>query len=261
MTALSVILSFPAIAQITNGVKLFKGIISDTKTGQPVDGGRVWVYQGSQAEPVTNSKINPGTGKYQVILNPSTEYRFVLKSPKYYNTEVKVTTPPGGDYEETVRDFTMEVIPLGSTIFNGRLFAPGSSELKVNTAFQQMVDLMKREKGIVAMVAVVPDALAPESKPAPAKAKPAKKKKGKKNAPEPEETVTAAPAPQAMNEEQLKALGQERATAIKNYFKEQNISITRLDWDIKSGQILNSSSSLPDNVVVTIKKIEVEDDE
>jgi hypothetical protein len=259
--AIAVILSsVPSTAQITNGVKLFKGVVSDTKTGQPVDGGRVWVYQGSMAEPVTNSKINPGTGKYQVILNPSTEYRFVMKSPKYYNTEIKVTTPPGTDYEETVQDFTMEGIPLGSTIFSGRMFDPGASQFKVSPEFQKVVDLMNRQKGIMIAVAITPDALAPEVKPVTPPKTPKKKPKKGANDVQP---ATIAPAPMAMTEDELKALGQDQSVAIKNYFKEQRISTTRIQWDVKPGIIITGGKNavLPNDVIVTINKIEVEDDE
>jgi hypothetical protein len=258
--AIAVILSVPSSAQITNGVKLFKGVVNDTRTGQPVDGGRVWVYQGSLAEPVSNSKINPGTGKYQVILNPSTEYRFVMKSPKYYTSEVRITTPPGTDYEETIQDLTMEMIPLGSTIFSGRMFDPGASQFKVSPEFQKIVELMNRQKGIMVAVAITPDALAPEVKPVtPPKAP---KKKGKKGA-APVAAPAPEPAPVAMTEDQLKALGQDQAVAIKNYFKDQGISTTRIQWDVKPGIIITGGKNavLPNDVIVTINKIEVEDDE
>jgi hypothetical protein len=259
---LLILFSLPATAQITNGVTLFKGVVNDSKSGQPVDGGRVYVYQGTLEEPVTNSKINPGTGKYQVLLNPSTEYRFVFKSPKYYNTEIMVTSPPNNDYEEVVRDFTMEPIPVGSTIYSGRLFDPGSAELKISPEFQKLTDLMKREIGIMLGVVIIPDAMAPEVRPAP-KAKPAKKKKGKKGAAEPAEAPVETPAPQAMTPEQLKALGQERAVAIRNHFKSLGISTTRLEWDVREGRILpgGKSGEMPENVVVSIRKIEVEDED
>jgi hypothetical protein len=258
--AIALLLYVPASAQITNGVKLFKGVVSDTRTGQPVDGGRVWVYQGSLAEPVSNSKINPGTGKYQVILNPSTEYRFVMKSPKYYTSEMNIMTPPGIDYEETLKDFTMEMIPLGSKIFSGRMFDPGASQFKVSPEFQKVVELMKRQQGIMVAIAITPDALAPEVKPVTPPKTP--KKKGKKGA-APVVALAPEPAPQAMTAEQLAALGQEQSVAVKNYFKDQGISTTRIQWDVKPGIIITGGKNavLPDDVIVTINKIEVEDDE
>jgi hypothetical protein len=259
LAALALLLTLPSAAQVTNGVKLLKGIVSDMKTGKPINGGKIWIYEGANSEPVSSSKVNPGTGFYQVILNPSTTYKFQFKSPSYYITTIEVTTPPGNDYEETEKNFTIEPIPIGSTIFSGRLFEPGSAQLQATADIQKVVDLLKRERGIMITVKVTPDALVPVSRPVTAAPKkPAKK--GKKGATT-EPAVTAPPPTPAFTEEQFKALAQERSVAVKNFMKEKEISVTRLSWETEPSVLLQPGKPLPDNVTITIKKIEVEDDE
>jgi hypothetical protein len=254
LAAIFISLSSLATAQVDNGVKLFKGIVSNATTGKPIaGGGKIWVYQGSNLEPITNSKINPGTGFYQVILNPGTTYRFEFKSPSYFITSTSVTTPPGNEYEETVHDFTIDSIPVGQKIFSGRLFDPGSSQLKPTPELQKLVDLLQHEPGIKSSVTITPDALAPVTKPAP---KP-KAKKVKKGMPEP---PPPPPAPAAFTEDQFKALGGERSVALKNFMKDKGISVTRFEWTTAAGTLLQGGSNYPENVVITIKKIEIEDE-
>src|SRR5437762_12692152 len=98
------------IAQETNPVKLVKGVIRNSKTGSPVDGGRIFAFSGGSKEPAAWSKINPKTGEYQFVLGPSTEYNLSIKSSRYLNGDVKVKTPSGSNYEEVVQNLTIEPI-------------------------------------------------------------------------------------------------------------------------------------------------------
>src|ERR1041384_8753257 len=210
-------------------LKLFKGTVTNAKTGAPVDGGRLLVFEGSANEPAIRSRVNPGTGAYQVVLDPGKEYRIRVISPRYYTVDIPVTTPPGSNYEETLKNLALEPIPVGLILFTGRLFEPGSSKLVESPALRSVVETLKKEVGIVVTITVVPDMLAASAKKAPAP-----KKKGKKGA-----AATTEPAPEVpaglTTADQLKKLGEERAAVVKNLLKQQGISTTRLVWDIKPG--------------------------
>ncbi len=254
--AATAIMPIAAAAQ-TNPLKLFKGTIASTATGKPIDGGRLLVYQGSETEPVTTSKINPGTGFYQVILSPAITYRFEVVSPRFYSTSFSITTPAGTNYEETVKDLKVEPIPLGTTIFSGRLFEPGSSTLEETGEFKNAVDMLKKERAVVVTITVVPDVLAATSK----ASTPAPKKKGKKGKGATEEP---APTPVAETAPSMKQLGESRMAAVKNLFKQRGISTTRLGWEIKEGTTLQpakgKSAKYPDNITIKITSIQAYED-
>jgi len=243
-------------------LKLFKGTVTNAKTGAPIDGGRLLVFEGSGSEPTIRSRVNPGTGAYQVVLDPGKEYHIRVISPRYYTVDIPVTTTPGSNYEETVKNLALEPIPIGLMLFTGRMFEPGSSKLVESPALRSVVETLKKETGIVVTITVVPDMLAASAKKAPA---PKKKGKGKKGAP-----ATAEPAAEVPSglttADQLKKLGEERAAVVKNLLKQQGISTTRLVWDIKPGVELQPPPSrgkfagYPDNVILKITALQEPED-
>jgi hypothetical protein len=247
-TAVAVVAcSGAAIAQ-TNPLKLIKGTITDSKTGKSIDGGKLNVYQGSTAETVSSSKINPRTGFYQLILSPNTEYRFEVVSPKYYTTNFTIKTAPGSNYEETVKDLKVDPIPMGTVIYAGRVFEPGASAITDPTALKPIVDALKKQQAIAVTVTVIPELAA--KKPAAAK-KPKKGKKGGDMA-----TVSDVPTTDAGA-----TLGEARVSALKNFFKGQGISTTRLMWDLKSPIPAPAAKTKgPDNVVIKITSIQDEEE-
>src|SRR2546423_10005587 len=115
-------LSIASSAQETNPVKLVKGIITDAKSGKPVDGGMIVAFEGSRREASVQGMINPKTGAYQMILNPGTQYRLRIEAPSYYTTDVSYTSPSGKDYQEIVKNFSVQALAMGSTLFSGQLF-------------------------------------------------------------------------------------------------------------------------------------------
>jgi hypothetical protein len=234
----------------TNAIKLIKGTITNAATGKSIDGGRLLVYEGTSTEPTTKSKINPGTGAYQVILSPSTTYRFEVASPRFYATSFTVTTPGGANYEETVKDLKVEPIAIGSSLYSGHLFEPGTSKLTETTDLRKTVDMLKKERAVVVAVTVIPDmpaAGAAKKAPAP--------KKGKKGQPAPPPAPTPAPTDNAAQ------LGDARVAVLKTFFKQQGISTTRLTWDVKSPVTVTAkkgkgAAQYPDNVMIKIASIQ-----
>jgi len=249
------VMIMPAIAAAqTNALKLVKGTITSSATGKAIDGGRLLVFSGSSPEPVTSSKINPGTGFYQVILSPATDYRFEVVSPRFYRTEFRVTTPGGSNYEESVKDLKVEMIPMGTSIYSGRLFEPGSSTLKEDPKLRDVVNILRKERAVVVTISVVPEMLASSAKKSPA---PKKGKKGK---------GAAEPAPAPAPSMDMAQIAEARVAVVKNFLKQQGISTTRLKWDVKAGITVSKpagkgkSQKYPDNVTIRITSIEDEED-
>lgn len=229
----------------TNPVKLMKGVISDAKTGRPIDGGRLFVYTSTSTESIAFSKINPKTGFYQLILAPSTNYRFEIVSPRYHTTSFTVVSPAGNNYEETIRDLKVEPIPIGQLVYNGRPFASNSSTLTPNATLKGLVDMMKRERSVVITVTVMADMAAPAPK------KPAAAKKPKKGA-----APVAATAPTA-TVDPLRALVEQRTTALKDYFKAQGVSLARIQWVAVTTPARTKDA---DNVVAKITGVQSQGD-
>jgi len=246
----------------SQAIKLTKGIIKDVRTGKPVDGGRVMVYLGSGSEPVALSKINPSTGAYQVVLGPSKEYRFVLRSDRFLPTETTVRTPDGAGYEEYVKDLTMEPIPVGSTLFSGRLFDAGGAELRTNGELAKALAFMKQSQAATLKITVIPDLASKSSK---AKAKPAAKaKKGKKKG---NATTTSVEEPPATSsptgtgsQDPLAALAQARVQALRALMQREGISLTRITWvALATPSELRLYAGRKENVVIAINGIDVEE--
>ncbi|MDB5035764.1 MAG: hypothetical protein JWQ98_3005 [Chlorobi bacterium] len=239
-----------AVFAQTNPLKLIKGKVLDSKTGKFVPGGKVLVFQGSGTETVTTSKINPSTGAFQVILGPSTTYRLEVESPKYYMGTFTLTTPAGANYEETIKDIPAEPIAVGTALFTGRLFEPGSAKLGDPSAMAKAVDFLKKQKGVVVALSVTPDMIAVAKKKA---APPPKKKKGT-----PAAEIAPVTSPNSMTTgDMLKQLGSDRVTSLRNYLKQQGISTTRITFDIRPGIELAAAKGkgYPDNVSMKVSSL------
>lgn len=235
-------------AQSTNPLKLIKGVITDTRSGKPIDGGKLNVYASSSAETFAYSKINPKTGAFQLILAPATTYRFEVISPRFYTTDFTVQTPPGNGYEETVKNFNVEPLPIGTVAFTGRAFDAGSARLLTVPGLTSLAGLLKKQTGLIVSLIVIAD-LAPT-----AAKKPAAPKKPKKGAPA---TVTT-PVPTAPATNPAQTLLDERIAALKTYFKGLGISTDRLEFD---GQIAAAGRAKGDNVTIKLSKIRTDFDD
>ncbi|MBC8145791.1 MAG: hypothetical protein H7X80_09395, partial [bacterium] len=151
------VLTSTATSQTTNPVKLMKGVVFDAHSGKPIDGGRVFVHIGANPEPVALSRINPKTGAFQVVLGPSADYRFIIRSPRFLQGEKTVRTPSGSNYEEvTIPQFTVEPIPVGKALFMGRAFDVNSSALKVSTDLTKAMGFLKQSEAALITITVIP---------------------------------------------------------------------------------------------------------
>lgn len=254
--ALLMLLPVGASAQLKTPVKYIKGVLQSTVGNDPVDGGRIYIYQGSLTEPVTNSRINPANGEFKVLLDPSTDYRFEVIAPSFYRTTINFRTPPEIDYEEIDTTFRIPPIPIGQSLYSGRPFEPGLADLRVDEGLGTLIAMLKRQPNVAVTVAVVPEVTA--AAPAPAKKAPKKPAKRKKGSPPPPPVDTVAVVP-AIN---LNDLAQSRQNAVKAYFKAQGISVTRLSWELKPGvEIPRSGGALKPNVTIRITSIEPLDED
>lgn len=236
----------------SNPVKLIKGVVSEVRSGTPVDGGRVFVYHGSKPEPVAQSRINPSTGAFQVVLGPSSEYRFVLRSNRFLPTETTVRTPDGANYEEVVRNLTMEPIPVGRTLYSGRLFDAGSDVVRSSPELASALAFLKQSQAATLTITVTGDPAGKAKAPAKAAKAPKKKKKSKKGAAA-EETPSASTT--ATTASPAATLVRSRVNALRAFMQKEGISLTRIEWDDKAQPASNSK----ENVVITIRGIDVEE--
>lgn len=253
--AICVTCTLAATAQPSNSIKLMKGIVSDTRTGKPVDGGKIFVYQGASAEPIAQSRINPSTGAFQVVLGPSTDYRFVLRSLRYLPSEARVRTPAGTTYEEVVHNLSMEPIPVGRTLFSGRLFDANATKLKSSAELASAIAFLKESPAATVQITVLPDAAAAK---AAAKAPAKGKKKGKKGATAAAAEPTAAATGSGDNA--LATLAQSRMQAVKSLMQKEGISLTRIKWEVPttSGE-LKAFAGRKENVVITVNGVDVDE--
>lgn len=277
MVARSIHLSLPALlllaggvatshAQIKQPVKYIQVSIVDKATGKPVsEGGVVQVLQAGVSQPLTQPKINPGTGVVQALLDPATEYTLHIVAPGYFVTNHRYTTPPGEDYEEVPVKVQLEAIPIGKELLSETLFAPGESNLQENAKLNDVVKMMHEQPGITIGIAINPDARsAAPPPPAPAVKTRKQPRKGRRGAPA-ADTVAAAPPPPPLPTVDLSAIGQSRLTALREFFKKNKIGLDRVSWDVKSGTMLpHTGGTQPANVQIKIAGVqpfELESDE
>jgi|GEM_PF-4469658 len=249
-----------AQAQLKQPVKYVQLTVVDKVTGKAIaDGGVVQVRQAGVQDPLTQPKINPGTGLVRALLDPSTEYTFHIIAPGYFITDQRYTTPAGEDYEEVPVSFQIEPIPIGKEVLSESLFAPGESNLRESAKLNEVVKLMKDQPGVTVAVVIVPDAraAAPVASPAPPKAK-KKPKKGKKGATAVVDTVVAAtPPPTPPPTVDLSGIGQARQTALREFFKRNRVGLDRVSWNVTAGTMLPySGGTQPANVVIKISGVQ-----
>lgn len=258
----------PALAQVKNPIKLIRGLVLDAKTKKPVGTGKIWAYEAEgkgSTRWVNNSKVNSNTGEYQMILDPQTMYRFRLKTPGYFITDIYYCTPDDLNYQEVDTNIYLEPIPVGAQLFAGRLFDPGSAVLKPTPKLYEIEKMLKINGAVVVGITITPDVKSAPPPPPPAPAKKAKKpaKKGKKGA----AVAEAPPPPPApvqpeLTDEQKKELGRQRITAIKEYMKAAGVSVTRLEWTLADPVTLSwNATALPENVAIVIKSINPDEED
>ena len=259
------LLSSIAVSAQTNPLKVMKGVITDSRSGKPIQGGgRLFVHSGAKTEPVAISKINPSTGAYQVVLPPATDYRFVVHAARYLPAEKSVRTPGGNNYEEVVvATFSVEPIPVGKVLFTGRGFDASKSEVKVGNELTKAIAFLKQSQAALVTVSITPDG--PSPRPVKAAPKPkakSKSKKGKKAAVVVEEEPSATPIVVPTYDEQLKALTAARQAAFRALMQKEGISLTRIKWDVPSNAAdLRATSTRRDNLVITIRGVDVGEEE
>lgn len=139
--------------KLTNPTKRYYGVVSDESTNQPAGEGKVYVYQDPFPDPVTSSKINPGTGEYSFILDPSNIYRLRVESAGYYATDILLSTPPGDNYEEIQENLTVPAILQDSLLYKGTVFGDGTGMLDT-VKLNEVIDFLKLNRQVVAGVSV-----------------------------------------------------------------------------------------------------------
>lgn len=143
-------------AQMSKVVALVKGEIHN-QTGSPVADVQIQVYKGSEKVNNTKSTVE---GKFQMILQPGTDYKLICTNSKYYYLEQMLSIPALEKYKEVPVSVAMRSLELNSPFpFSDLVFEPKSSTVspKVTSELDMIAAQMKRNSKIALKVTVYPD--------------------------------------------------------------------------------------------------------
>ncbi|HYM19696.1 MAG TPA: OmpA family protein [Candidatus Kapabacteria bacterium] len=150
------VMSSTASAQMNKVVALVKGSVQTT-SGSPVSDVQIQVYKGG--EKVTNTK-STSEGKFQMVMQPNTDYKLICTNSKYYYTEQAFSIPALEKYQEVPVTVTMRPLELGSPFpFSAPVFAPKSKTISqsVTNDLDNIAAQMKRNTKLTLNVTVYPD--------------------------------------------------------------------------------------------------------
>jgi len=104
-------------AQIT----ILKGVITDEKTGTPLEAA-IELVDNTKNEVIANFNSNSTTGKYLVSLPSGKNYGIAVKAEGYLFHSENVDIPASAAYQEIVRDVALKKIDVGSKIVLKNIF-------------------------------------------------------------------------------------------------------------------------------------------
>lgn len=150
-----VVLSEKASAQkLTNPTKLFKGHIYKAESDVPAGEGMIYVYEDPYPNPVTSSRVNPTTGDYSVILDPSHIYRFSVEVIGCYTSEFVISTPAGTNYEELIENFDVTPIAVDSLLYSGSPFAEGAATFADDASLREVLMFLDANPTVIVSIGV-----------------------------------------------------------------------------------------------------------
>ncbi|MBL7893212.1 MAG: OmpA family protein [Bacteroidia bacterium] len=104
-------------AQIT----ILKGVITDEKTGQPVEAA-IELVDNEKNEVIANFNSNSTSGKYLVSLPSGKNYGIAVKAEGYLFHSENITIPASAAYQEIVKDIALKKIEIGTKIVLNNIF-------------------------------------------------------------------------------------------------------------------------------------------
>lgn len=140
--------------KLTNPTKLFKGNVTNESTKTSAGEGMVYVYEDPYPKPVTSSRVNPTTGEYSVILDPSHVYRFSVEVIGCYTSEFILSTPAGIEYEELEENFEVTPIAVDSLLYQGSPFAEGNATFADDAGMREVLTFLNANPTVIVSIGV-----------------------------------------------------------------------------------------------------------
>lgn len=111
------------IERIKNQPKLtlMKGIIKDSKTGEPIEA-TIEIYDNDSNKVVFSSTSNSETGKYIVSLPSGRNYGINVDAPGYIFHSENINLPEDAAFEEKVKDIGLQKIEVGAKVVLKNIF-------------------------------------------------------------------------------------------------------------------------------------------
>ena len=105
----------------STAITLLKGVVTDEKTGQPVEA-VISLIDNSTGKEIANFKSNSKTGKYLVTLPSGKNYGIAVKNDNYLFHSENFDIPLSSNYQEITKDVTLKSIAVGSKIVLKNVF-------------------------------------------------------------------------------------------------------------------------------------------
>ena len=152
-------LSNSGFAQLSKVVALLKGNVMST-SGSPASDLSITVYKGSDM--INKTKSTP-EGKFQVILQPGTQYRVTFTGTKYYYHEEQLSVPASDVYQTVPMNVSIKELEIGRPYsFSNLIFEPKSSDISSNVTsdMEAIANALKHNSNLSITGTVYPDEIA-----------------------------------------------------------------------------------------------------
>ena len=111
----------PAVAIRTAQITILKGVITDEKTGLPLEA-QIELVDNEKNEVIANFNSNSTTGKYLVSLPSGKNYGIAVKAESYLFHSENFTIPASAAYQEITKDIALKKFDVGTKIVLNNIF-------------------------------------------------------------------------------------------------------------------------------------------
>ena len=111
----------PVMQIKTAQITILKGVITDEKTGQPLEAS-IELVDNEKNEVIADFNSNSTSGKYLVSLPSGKNYGIAVKADGYLFHSENFTIPASAAYQEITKDIALKKFDIGSTIVLKNIF-------------------------------------------------------------------------------------------------------------------------------------------
>lgn len=134
----------PEVEVVSNQLTLFKGLVLDSATKQPLSAELV-VTDNVTNEQVTIVRSNSQSGKFLITLPSGKNYGIAVKAEGYLFHSENFNLPPGGDFQEVNKDVLLKRVEVGKSIVLKNIFfdfAKATLRPESETELQNLLKLL-----------------------------------------------------------------------------------------------------------------------